>query len=278
MADELKIEEVAQFVNWDNLPIALIFVGACLVGLRVATGFLDNLGERMTERRLLLKKTKAMTRFVAYLFIGVGFATTALHLESQAMLALAGTVGVAVGFAFKDLLASLMTGIILLFDQPFQVGDRVSFGGFYGEVTEIGLRSVRLVTLDDNLVTIPNSAFLNSPVSSANAGALDCMVQLDFYISASADFDLAVRLVQEATATSRYLLVTKPVVVHVLDLFMGERHVTRVRSKAYVFDCRFETAYATDITRRVKRAFRRHGIAQPDHVPRADLVTLPFAT
>jgi len=226
--------------------------------------FLDDLGERFTDRRLLLKKVKALARFFIYLAIIVIIGSTVLVLRNQAFLAIAGTIGLAVGFAFKDLAASLMAGVILLVDEPFQVGDRVAFGDYYGEITEIGLRSVRLVTLDDNLVTIPNSAFLSDPVASANAGALDCMVVIPFFIGAAEDFYKARRIVAEATATSRYVFLDKPVVTLVADEFLGERFVTVIRVKAYVFDARYEKAFASDVTERVKAAFRRASIRTPD--------------
>ncbi|MEZ4235700.1 MAG: mechanosensitive ion channel [Myxococcota bacterium] len=266
--EPVDLQHMVEFVNWETLPLAVVVLVIGLVGERLLSGFVDNLGERMTDRRLFFKKVKAFGRFGIYVLVGAIVASTALRLESQVVLALAGTIGVAVGFAFKDILASLMTGVIILIDQPFQVGDRIAFGGFYGEVTEIGLRSVRLVTLDDNLVTIPNSAFLSDPVASANAGALDCMVVIDFWIGAGEDCELARRLVAEATATSSYTLVTKPVVVLVTDEFRGELFVTQLRSKAYVFDARYEKAYVSDITLRVKRAFRQHALRTPELQPR----------
>ena len=192
----------------------------------------------------------------------IGFST--LNLSSEALLGLATTLGVAFAFAFKDFFASLMAGIILLIDEPFQVGDRISFGGFYGEVTEIGLRSVRLVTLDDNLVTIPNSAFLTDPVASANAGALDCMVVIPIYVGAGESFYRARRLVYEAAVTSKYVYLEKPVVTQITDEFLGERFVTIIRVKAYVFDARFEKSFVSDVTERVKVAFRQEDIRMPD--------------
>jgi small conductance mechanosensitive channel len=266
--EEIDIQQMVEFVNWDTLPLALVVLVVGYGGERLLSGFVDNLGERLTDRRLFFKKVKAFSRFAIYVLVAAIVASTALRLESQVVLALAGTIGVAVGFAFKDILASLMTGVIILMDQPFQVGDRISFGGYYGEVTEIGLRSVRLVTLDDNLVSVPNSAFLSSPVASANAGALDCMVVIDFWVAASEDCEQAQRLVAEATATSSYTLVTKPVEVLVAEEFRGDQFVTQLRSKAYVFDARYEKAYVSDITLRVKRAFRAHGVRTPERQAR----------
>ena len=256
--------DLVRFIHVDRLPYAVVILVVGLVLVRVSSRFLDQLGERFSERRLLLKKFAALSRFFIYLVLVVLIGTSVLALESEALLAVAGSIGVAVGFAFKDLLSSVIAGVILLMDQPFQVGDRVSFQNYYGEVKEIGLRSVRLVTLDDNLVTIPNALFLSEAVASANAGELDAMVVVPIYIAAAEDYELAQELVREAALTSAYVYVEKPVVTLVSDEFMGERFVTVVRLKAYVFDARYEKAFASDITRRVKSALRHAGIRGPD--------------
>ena len=262
--DGEQIRQVAGFIDTDGLWFAGIVVVIGWLALRMSSSLLDDLGERFTDRRLTIKKVKALSRFAMYFLIALLVATSALELDNENLWALMGALGLAVGLAFQDLLGSLVAGVILLIDEPFQVGDRIAFDGFYGEVTEMGLRSVRLVTLDDNLVTIPNVKFLSGSVASANAGALDCMVVLPFYIAAAEDFQLARRLVAEAAATSRYVYLNKPLVTLVADEFLGERFVTVVRVKAYVFDARYEKAFATDVTERVKLAFKRHGLKTPD--------------
>lgn len=264
MENPQDLQQFIEFIDLDRVPFALLVLAVGWGLLQLSVRVLDDFGERFTDRRLTFKKAKALTRFVLYIVIAVIVASSVLRLESQTLFAVAGAISVAVGFAFKDLLGSLIAGVILLVDEPFQVGDRIAFGGFYGEVQEIGLRSVRLVTLDDNLVTIPNNLFLTESVASANAGALDCMVVIPFYIAAAEDFQLARRIVAEATTTSRYVYLNKPVVTHVRDEFLGERFVTVIKVKAYVFDARYESAFATDVTERVKSAFRAREIRTPD--------------
>jgi len=257
-------QDLLQFIDLEKLDVAGLVLVVGLVGARLLSGFLDDLGERLPGRRLTLKKVSALSRFSIYVATLAITASTVLVLESEALFAVLGTIGLAVGFAFKDLLASLMAGVILLLDEPFQVGDRVRFGEHYGEITEIGLRSVRMVTLDDNLVTIPNSKFLSEASASANAGALDCMVVIDFYIGAAEDFAKARALIEEATATSRYVFLDKPLVTLISDEFLGERFVTVIRVKAYVFDARYEKAFASDVTERVKIALHEHDVRTPD--------------
>lgn len=259
-----QVQSLVRFVNADGLPFSLLVVVLGWLALRLSARVLDDLGERFTDRRLAFKKAKALSRFALWLVIAILVITSSLELDSENLWALMGAVGVAVGLAFKDLVGSLIAGVILLVDEPFQVGDRVRFADTYGEVTFIGLRSVRIVTLDDNLVTIPNHRFLTDTVASANAGELDCMVVIPFYIAAAEDFQKARRIVTEAASTSRYVFLNKPIVTLVADEFLGERFVTVIRVKGYVFDTRYEKAFETDVTERVKLAFRKQGIRSPD--------------
>jgi len=264
MEGAIDVTKIVQFIAWERVPFALLMFALGVAALVVATRTLDDLAERFTERLLFLLKVKVFVRFLLYALIAILIGTSVLDVENEALLALLGTIGLAVGFAFKDLLASLMAGVILLIDEPFQVGDRITIGEYYGDVTAIGLRSVRLQTLDDNAVTIPNVKFLTDSVASANAGNLDCMVVMEFFIAPAEDFENARRIVAEATATSRYVFIAKPIITHVRDVFLSERFVTKIQVKAYVFDTRFEGAFYTDVTVRVKKAMREAGIRTPD--------------
>jgi small-conductance mechanosensitive channel len=167
------------------------------------------------------------------------------------------------GFGFKDLAASLIAGIIILFDRPFQVGDRVTFAGYYGEVAAIGLRSVRLVTLDDNLVTIPNNKFLTDVAACANSGALDMLVQMDFYIGLDQDIAVAKQIVADAITASRYSYLEKPYTVLVNEVPLENHLAVRLRAKVYVLDVRYEKALETDVTERVLEAFRDADVRPP---------------
>ncbi len=272
-------QEWIRFVNLERLPLALTVVVLGLIVAHFISRALDQVGERAADRRLLFKKAAAVARYVIY-FAALGFALpSVLILDRTALIAIAGSLGIALGFGFKDVLTSITGGVVLLLDAPFQVGDRIAFGDYYGEVVKIGLRSVQLVTLDDNLVTVPNSSFLTHTVSSANSGALDCMIVIPFYIGPTEDFDTARRLVVEATATSRYVYLEKPVVTLISDEFLGQRLVTVIRVKAYVFDVRYERAFASDVTERVKRAFVSAGIRPPSpwHDPQLASGALPRA-
>lgn len=247
-----------------NIPIALLWIAAAVIGIKVLTRVLQSISERFTARRLLLKQVGTLTAFAAYAAAFVLAFNSLFHLSSQMIFALSGTMAVTVGFALKDVAASFLAGITILISKPFQVGDRISFGGYYGEVIEIGLRTVRMVTLDDNLVTVPSNKFLTDPVASANAGELDCMVVMDFYISPQNDHERARQIVLDAVVSSKFLYIGKPFTV-LVGTTLSERGqvLVELRAKAYVFDMRREKDFASDVTRRVLSAFRENGVAVP---------------
>jgi len=83
-----------------------------------------------------------------------------------AWLAGLGIAGIAISLAAQDSLKNLFGSITILFDQPFQIGDRISYKGFDGVVKEIGFRSTKVQTGAGNLVTIPNSNIVNDPVEN----------------------------------------------------------------------------------------------------------------
>jgi small-conductance mechanosensitive channel len=229
----------------------------------VLTRMLDDVGTRFRGWRIRLKQGSAVLRFLILVGTAVFVVTTIVQITDETMLAIGGSIAVAVGFAVKDLLASLLAGLIVLFDRPFQVGDRVYVGDVYGEVTEIGLRTTRIVTLDDSRVSIPNHHFLTDMVSSANAGALDQMCVFVFHIATNQDYATAKRIIYEAVVTSRFAYLRKPVLVNLKEApvpGMDAVIAIHITSKAYVIDGRFEIAFATDVHERVKRAFHEAGI------------------
>ena len=92
-------------------------------------------------------------------------------IDMTAWLASAGIVGIAVGFAAKDTLSNLFSGVFILADAPYKVGDYVVLDrGDRGKVMNIGLRSTRILTRDDIEITIPNSIIGNSTIVNQSGG------------------------------------------------------------------------------------------------------------
>ena len=255
--------QIMNFVRVGGILPALLLLVATWAVARVLAGSLHRLGQRFTERRLLIQQVSTVLSFVLY-FFGISAAVMlTFRLSNQLLLAVGGTLAVAIGFALKDLAASLVAGLTILFDRPFQVGDRVTFGDHYGEITQIGLRSVRLVTLDDNVVTIPNNRFLTDVVASGNAGALEMLVQLDFLVGVDQDVDRAKAIVRDAITSCRFAYLGRPWTVLVSSVLRESHMAVRLRAKVYVLDVQYEKALETDVTERVLRGLREASIHPP---------------
>ena len=252
------------FFNPEAVPFALAVVIGTAVTLRVLNKLANRVAEQAIRHRLTIKQVATLLEFLGYGVAAIVTVQALFELSPQAILALSGTLAVAGGFLLKDVAEATVAGISILISRPFQVGDRISFGGFYGEVKDIGLRTVRLVTLDDNLVSIPSNRFLTDPVASANAGELACMVVTSFYVAAEADHERARLIVRDAVLSSRYLCLGKPVVV-LTSMRLAEQlgAVVELTAKAYVYDARHEKNFASDVTDRTLKAFRTNAIALP---------------
>jgi small-conductance mechanosensitive channel len=256
-------ENILSLFQPRDLPYALLILAITLIVARLVTRLFERFGVRFTDKRLIINQVGSFVRFAVLLVGGLAALLTVLEMTPELMLALGGTVAVSMGFALKDYVSSIVAGLIILVDRPFQVGDRVTFDGWYGEIRHIGLRSVKLVTLDDTQVTIPNNKFLTDPVASGNAGAVEMMVQMDFFIGLDQDLARAKEVVTEALTSSRYFSTARPWRVDVSQVLQDSYLALRLRAKAYVLDVRFEKAFETDVTERVVEGLAHAGVKPP---------------
>ena len=261
--DLSNVGQLAKLIKWGGVFTSLFVIAGAWLAMRFLRDTVTSLSKRFPNRRLLLQKIATIAQFLIYVGTGVTVIVLSLQLNDNIVALIGGTVAVSVGFAIKDLVASFIAGIMIMIDRPFQVGDRVSFGGEYGDITAIGLRSVRLQTLDDNTVTIPNNKFLNDMTSNGNYGALDMQVVMDFFIAPDQDVRRARALVTECVVSSRYVFLDKPVVVLVNQVITENYVAVRLRAKSYVLDTRYEKAFETDVNMRVMDAFGAEGIVPP---------------
>lgn len=258
-----EIEILSRTINGRGVLISVLVVFLTWLFLRFVTLLVARLGTAFPERRLALQRLNGFFRFFMYALTTVFVVLLSFDLSAQVLTIMGGAVALAVGFAAKDLLLSLAAGLQIIIDRPFQIGDRVRFGGEYGDVVAIGLRSVKLRTLDDSMVTIPNNLFHSDVAVSANNGALEMQVVIDFHIGVDQDVQRAKALLTEAAAISPYVYLPKPIAVGVSQLDLEGVVTVRLRLKAYVFDTHYEKEFESDVTLRVMAAFAEAGIGPP---------------
>ena len=103
--------------------------------------------------------------------IFVWFLMALWGIDGTAWLASAGVIGIAVGFAARDTLANLISGVSIVADAPYKIGDFIVLdSGERGVVTGLGMRSTRLLTRDDVEISIPNAVMGNAKISNESGG------------------------------------------------------------------------------------------------------------
>lgn len=211
------------------------------------------------EWRLRVKQFLPFLRMVVLTTAVIILANLFLNLSKENILAVTGTVAVALGFAFKDYASSIIAGIVGLFESSYRVGDRVKIGKDYGEVVSYGLRAVRIQTPDDNIITIPHSKIWMEAVSNANTGALEAQVVTKFYFAPEVDINLVKKILYRVAQTSKYTHLTLPIVVIMEEKPWG----SLFKLKCYPLDARDEFVYKTDLITRAKSAFTKHQLTYP---------------
>lgn len=255
------LEEATEDVQSIGLGIALSLLVILVFHflIRVLIWVLETLAERSTARRLSFKWLIPITRMVFWAIAVFLIVNNIFQVDAQGLIAAGAALGVGIAVAAQDVLKNVLGGLTVVFDQPFQVGDKISVGGTYGEVVSIGLRSTRIVTADDDMVSIPNAKLVEEQVANSNAGQLNCQVATKLYLPGRVDERLAKKIAFEAAVTSKYVFLNKPIVVLVQDDFRTT-FVTRIKVRAYVLDPRFEFVFQSDVTERARDGFRKAGL------------------
>jgi small-conductance mechanosensitive channel len=227
----------------------------------VLTFLLRKVSEQVGQYRIIVKTLIPLLKFLIYLGVIYFIIVAVISPSLTEAVAFSGLLGAALGFGLKDLFADMVGGITITFEKPFQIGDKITFGKYYGEVIDIGIRGTRLVTPDDNRVTVPNYLIFTESVASGNSGKLDMMVVIDLYIDSRSDINLGLKILKDAVITSKYVYISSdhPYTV----LFDNFAYYHRLRAKAYVNDLRQEFEFKSEVARRAWIAFRQEGIEPP---------------
>jgi len=145
-----------------------------MVGMRLGTLILRVLSDIQDRVTFIQSQTLPLFEITLKLLVFSGiiyFTFISWDIDVTAWLASAGIVGIAVGFAAKDTLANLFAGIFILTDAPYKLGDYIVLSkGERGMVTQIGIRSTRILTRDNIEITIPNAGIGNSMIMNETSG------------------------------------------------------------------------------------------------------------
>ncbi|WP_321505030.1 mechanosensitive ion channel domain-containing protein [uncultured Methanoregula sp.] len=217
-----RFDIVPESMNWliTDQVINAVFI---LLGAWITSVFSYNLirtyGTRVAEKTetdlddrlipILEIAARYLIWFVAFLLILSDF-----KIDITPFLAGAGIAGLALALAAQDILSNFFSGAIIAVDKPFKIGDRVKIDTFFGDVVSIGPRSTRIKTLDNQMVTVPNSKVTSSVVINYAMPDNKLKVRIPFSVAYGSDMErvkeILLAIAREAAEKTSWVI-TDPV-------------------------------------------------------------------
>lgn len=205
-------------VTVQMLLLLLVLVSAVLIG----SGYFKRaLVQRVLARTSLDPGVRDSVGTIArYLFVTIGllvvFQTVGIDLSTLTVIA--GALSVGIGFGLQTITNNLISGVIILFERPIKVGDRIEIGAVDGDVVDISIRATTVRTSDNIAIIVPNSQFISSTV--INWSHTDRLVRFQIPVGVSRDADPeAVRAVLLGVAAAHPGVLADPAPVVLFEAF-----------------------------------------------------------
>ena len=157
------------------------------------------------ELSLLLVRATKLTIVIT----GTIIALQQVGFDLTAFVAGLGIIGFTLGFALQDVSKNLVAGVLLLLQQPFDIGDTVEVGGYTGVVTNINLRATEVQTYDGVIVLIPNTIVYSKPVRNFNR--VDrCCIEMNISVAYGSDVAATEMIVRNALVSLPGIIMHDP--------------------------------------------------------------------
>jgi small-conductance mechanosensitive channel len=251
----------------NRTPITLISVflfGFVLAGFLLASLILN----RWVFRRFLTKMhieeglRYTILRISHYIILVVGavFALQFVGIDLGGLALIFGLLSVGIGFGLQNIASNFVSGIILLFERPIIIGDRITVGDLEGDVTAIKMRATTIQSLDNISIIVPNSDFISGKVINWSHGDNTIRLEIDVGVSYGSDIDLVFKALKEVALEDPHVLkVPQP---DILFRKFGDSALN-MTLRVWIEHLRLHYNIRSDINCAIVRKFREYGIEIP---------------
>ena len=253
-------------VSVGRMLLAALFIYLILSASWFIRAFLD--GEVFPRQQLDRGARDAIKKLIHYslLFIGIMIAVSLIGLNLTSLAFLTGALGIGVGFGLQNIVNNFVSGLMLLFERPFKVGDMVVVDDQTGTVRKIGLRSTIIETFDRSELIVPNSQFISGKVTNWTRSNHIARIRITIGVAYGSDIELVLRLLKEAAETdTRILSNPQP---NPLFLRFGDSSL-ECELHVWIADVGDRLAVRSHLCQEIARQFQDAGIEIP--FPQRDL-------
>lgn len=239
------------------LSAAIIFTVFLVVWLLLER-FLKPLFRRVKLDPTLASFVRSVSKTII-MSIGLLSAFKELGFNISSILASLGVAGLTIGFAARDALSNIISGLFIFWDRPFVLGDLIELEDYYGRVDDITLRTTRIVTPDGRMLAVPNTKVINSAVASyTNFPFL--RIDVDLSVGVSEDFARLRRIFQETISGDERFL-QQPAPEMVIET-LGNFNVT-VRFRVWIQNEKQHIPMRYELREKLFEGFRSAKIDMP---------------
>ncbi|WP_286177667.1 mechanosensitive ion channel family protein [Rhodopirellula sp. JC639] len=253
----LLSKEGGQRWAWNLIKFLVILLITWMVAKIVATS-VNWLLDRKVKLSQLAERLIANSIKNVVFVIGFAVALTALEIDITPIVAAIGATGLVVGLALQGTLSNFASGLMILVNRPFDVGNVVTAGGITGTVDKMNLISTTFRTFDNQTIHVPNNSIWNNVITNITANE-NRRVDMEFGIGYGDDFEKAEQIILEVVK-SHELVLDDPAPVVVTHALADSSVNIVCRPWAKTSDW---WQVKTDITRAVKQRFDEAGISIP---------------
>ena len=270
MEEQQKYARLFNDIDSQTLITLGVVLLATIVLIIVSQRGLNWIGNRMHGQvRFRIFAMVPMTRLLILITALAIIVPTIIEPSLRNMVTVMGALGLAIGFAMKDYVSSLIAGVVSAVELPYRPGDWVLIEDTYGEVKHVGLRTVDIQTPDDDLVYVPHLKLWDHAVYNANNGGTSLQCVASFYLHPEHEAGWVRKALRDVALTSAYLKFDKPIIVVAEEKPWG----THYRIRAYPVDPRQQFLFITDLTLRGKKVLNAAGVQSAMLPPDAALDT-----
>ncbi len=269
------IREVLNFqlftVSDTSVTAASILIFFLLLSFFIGIGiFVRRTLNRRVFKRLRVDSGTSYTlsRITQYLIITIGvlvsFNFVGINLSSLTVIF--GLLSVGIGFGLQNVTSNFISGLIILFERPISVGDRVMVSNIEGDITEINIRSTMVRTVNNIFIIVPNSEFVSKDVINYSHGDPTYRLDIDVGVSYGSDLDTVLKALKEVADENSSVMQKPAPEVHLIEF--GDS-AWNMQLRAWIPDVKHYPRIRNELNQAIVRTFKKHNIQIP--FPQRDL-------
>lgn len=273
-------EVMNTILYWINSPFfelggRPISIKSVIVLLFLLWGFswLSKWIERFIHRTLLYKDIDpgikgSIERFSRYLVLIIGAMVSmgSIGINLNSLAAFGAVIGVGIGFGLQNITQNFMSGVIILLERPIKKGDIVQVGNTSGRVLDIKARSTLILTRDDVVIIVPNSAFITEQVVNDSFSGDKLRLHVDVGVSYGSDVDKVTEVLMSVANSHEKVLKSPPPTVILKNFGDSSLNFTL---RIWTQELWFFDLLMSELRYEIVRQFHENGVTIP--FPQRDL-------